>query len=84
MSEEEKIDVKNTISYKIVDSMLSHMYSDQSMSDKEFQQIYFAFINYGGKWQGIIEGDPGQFVKLKNILKSFVKIRKNPKKYGLK
>lgn len=78
------VSISDTIAYRIVDSIISHIYSDEQMSDSEFLMIYRGFVNYGGSWQGIINGDPEEFRNLKKIIKAFVRIRKKPKKYGLK
>lgn len=77
-------DITQTIAYRIVDSIISHIYSEETMNEYEFISIYNGFIDYGGSWQSIVEGDPKEFAKLKKIIKAFVKIRRKPKKYGLK
>ena len=75
--------VSDTIAYRIVDQILSHIYPDEEMSDGEFIKIYKAYINAGGSWESLVRGDSESFGLIMDVLKAFVKIRKKPKKYGI-
>lgn len=80
----DELGVSDTISYKVVDQILSHVYPDESMSDEDFLRIYRGYMSCGGSWKGLIQGDPKCFELISKCLKSFIKIRNNPKKYGIK
>ena len=79
-----ELGIKDTISYKIVDQMVSHVHPHEEFSESDFLRIYHTFMNSGGKWEEIISGDPSAFEELSKLISAFFKIRKNPKKYGLK
>ena len=81
----EKLGIKDTIAWKIFDQLTSHLYPNTSFSESDFLKIYNAFIKIGGSWERLIYGgDIDQFGILMDLLKAHQKIKKHPKKYGLK
>ena len=76
--------VKDTIAYKIVDQLISHIHPSEEISDSEFIKVYRAYINTGESWESLVRGNPNSFYVMMDILSSFFKIRKHPEKFGLK
>jgi len=80
----EPLGPKDTIAYKITDQIVSHIYPQEKFTEKDFNTLCRGFMNSGGSWQFVIEGDVGSITHLMDCLKAFFKIRNKPKKYGLK
>jgi hypothetical protein len=80
----EPLEVYDTIAYKIFDQIASHIFPSEEFSEDDFMKIYRAYQRSGGNWESLVHGDMSSYDKLIGTLKAFVKIRKHPKKYGLK
>jgi len=76
--------VADTIAYRIVDQIFGHIFPDEKFSESDFMKIYRGYIKIGGSWESLVHGELDSFNKMMGILKAFVKIRKHPKKYGIK
>ena len=76
--------VKETIGYKIVNQIMEHIFPDQKYTESDYIKICKGFKKRGQKWESVIAGDPYSFDRLIGVMKAYMKIRKNPKKYGLK
>jgi len=79
----DEIGVKDTIAFRISDQIMSHIYPDQKFSEYDFLNVFHVFLKRDGNWEDLINGDPKQIELLMDSLKSMMKIKNNPEKYGI-
>jgi hypothetical protein len=76
---------RSSTAFRIIRSMMDHIFGKEIyISKHDFYHIYSVYNQEGGKWEPLIVGDMDSFMLLKSILESFVEIKQNKKKYGLK
>ena len=63
------ISVRDTIAWKIISQFTDHLYgSDAHLTDDKFLSIYNSFLENGGSWKSLIDGDVDGFTILEDIL----------------
>jgi hypothetical protein len=73
----ESAGVKDTTAYKIVRQIADHIYgSDEKLSNSDFISIYHNFVESGGSWEGLINGDMGSVKILEDSLAAFIDERR--------
>lgn len=69
--------IKDTTAYKIVRQIMDHVYGeDEKLSSKDFVAIFKIYLNRGGSWEGLMDGDMRNVKIIEDVLQAFVNYRK--------
>jgi hypothetical protein len=69
--------IRDTTAYKITRLIMDHVYGeDEPLSDAEFVALYRIYLDRGGTWRGIQNGDMSSVKVIEDLLDGFVNYRR--------
>ena len=71
------VGLKDTAAWHVIEQLLEHVWgSDEDLDDEETLVVCKLFHKSGGKWRGIMDGDPRHVEILEECINNMLQARK--------
>lgn len=67
--------LKDTAAFKVVDQMVSHMWSGIEWEERDLAAVYRLFVLRNGSWKDIMDGSPAAFQALETAISDYINYR---------